>query len=62
MDFDPDLLARLQFACKISFNIIFPSFTIGHAAYIATQQTKRLRNFSSATRSFASVSVASDSA
>ena len=36
MDFDPVLLARLQFAFTISFHIIFPSFTIGLAAYIAT--------------------------
>ena len=36
MDNDPDLLARLQFAFTISFHIIFPSFTIGLSAYIAT--------------------------
>ena len=36
MDFDPVLLARLQFAFTIIFHIIFPSFTIGLAAYIAT--------------------------
>ncbi len=36
MHFDPVLLARLQFAFTISFHIIFPSFTIGLAAYIAT--------------------------
>lgn len=36
MDFDPVLLARLQFAFTISFHIIFPSFTIGLAAYLAT--------------------------
>jgi cytochrome d ubiquinol oxidase subunit I len=36
MDIDPVLLARLQFAFTISFHIIFPSFTIGLAAYIAT--------------------------
>src|SRR5919201_4673243 len=33
---DPVLLARLQFAFTISFHIIFPSFTIGLAAFIAT--------------------------
>ena len=33
MDFDPVLLARLQFAFTISFHIIFPSFTIGLSAY-----------------------------
>jgi cytochrome d ubiquinol oxidase subunit I len=36
MDFDPTLLARLQFAFTIIFHIIFPSFTIGLSAYIAT--------------------------
>jgi cytochrome d ubiquinol oxidase subunit I len=36
MDIDPVLLARLQFAFTISFHIIFPSFTIGLSAYIAT--------------------------
>src|SRR5918997_4368069 len=36
MDLDPVLLARLQFAFTISFHIIFPSFTIGLSAYIAT--------------------------
>jgi cytochrome bd ubiquinol oxidase subunit I len=36
MDLDPVLLARFQFAFTISFHIIFPSFTIGLSAYIAT--------------------------
>ena len=36
MDFDPVLLARLQFAFTIIFHIIFPSFTIGLSVYIAT--------------------------
>jgi cytochrome d ubiquinol oxidase subunit I len=36
MDLDAVLLARLQFAFTIAFHIIFPSFTIGLAAYIAT--------------------------
>ena len=36
MDFDPVLLARLQFAFTIIFHIIFPSFTIGLSAYLAT--------------------------
>jgi cytochrome d ubiquinol oxidase subunit I len=36
MDLDPVLLARLQFAFTIAFHIIFPSFTIGLSAYIAT--------------------------
>jgi cytochrome bd ubiquinol oxidase subunit I len=36
MEFDPVLLARLQFAFTISFHIIFPAFTIGLSAYITT--------------------------
>ncbi len=36
MDIDPVLLARLQFAFTVTFHIIFPSFTIGLSAYIAT--------------------------
>jgi len=36
MKFDPAMLARLQFAFTIIFHIIFPSFTIGLSAYIAT--------------------------
>jgi cytochrome d ubiquinol oxidase subunit I len=36
MEFDPVLLARLQFAFTVTFHIIFPSFTIGLSAYIAT--------------------------
>jgi cytochrome d ubiquinol oxidase subunit I len=36
VEFDPVLLARLQFAFTITFHIIFPSFTIGLSAYIAT--------------------------
>jgi len=36
MDLDATFLARIQFAFTISFHIIFPSFTIGLAAFIAT--------------------------
>ena len=36
MDLDPVLLARLQFAFTVTFHIIFPSFTIGLSAYVAT--------------------------
>ena len=36
MELDPVILARIQFAFTVSFHIIFPSFTIGLAAYIAT--------------------------
>src|SRR5260370_27867041 len=43
MEFDPVLLARLQFAFTIIFHIIFPSFTIGLSAYIATLGAMWLR-------------------
>jgi cytochrome d ubiquinol oxidase subunit I len=36
MELDPVLLARIQFGFTITFHIIFPSFTIGLAAFIAT--------------------------
>ncbi len=36
MDADAVLLARAQFAFTIAFHIVFPSFTIGLAAFIAT--------------------------
>ncbi|MGL4396563.1 MAG: cytochrome ubiquinol oxidase subunit I [Hyphomicrobium sp.] len=36
MDVDAVLLARIQFAFTVTFHIIFPSFTIGLAAFIAT--------------------------
>ena len=36
MDIDPLIFSRIQFAFTISFHIIFPSFTIGLAAWIAT--------------------------
>ncbi len=36
MDMDAVLLARIQFAFTVAFHIIFPSFTIGLAAFIAT--------------------------
>lgn len=36
MDLDPVMLARAQFAFTVTFHIIFPSFTIGLSAYIAT--------------------------
>src|SRR6185295_15503273 len=36
MDLDPVFLARIQFAFTITFHIIFPTFTIGLSAYIAT--------------------------
>src|ERR1041385_8501826 len=43
MDLDAVLLARLQFAFTIIFHIIFPSFTIGLSAYIATLGVMWLR-------------------
>ncbi|SDT98760.1 cytochrome bd-I ubiquinol oxidase subunit 1 apoprotein [Pseudomonas pohangensis] len=42
MDFDPVLLSRIQFAFVISFHIIFPAFTIGLAAWLATIEGVRL--------------------
>jgi cytochrome bd ubiquinol oxidase subunit I len=36
MELDPLILSRLQFAFTIIFHIIFPTFTIGLSAYIAT--------------------------
>lgn len=44
MDLDPVLLARIQFAFTIAFHIIFPSFTIGLSAYIATLGVLWLRH------------------
>lgn len=36
MDLDPVSLSRVQFAFTVSFHIIFPAFTIGLAAWLAT--------------------------
>lgn len=36
MEIDAFLLSRIQFAFTVSFHIIFPAFTIGLSAYIAT--------------------------
>jgi cytochrome d ubiquinol oxidase subunit I len=44
MDFDPVLLSRWQFAFTVTFHIIFPSFTIGLSAYIATLGALWLRS------------------
>ena len=35
MDMTAVLLSRIQFACTVSFHIIFPAFTIGLAAWLA---------------------------
>ena len=40
---DPVVLARLQFAFTISFHIIFPSFTIGLASWLAVLEWRFLR-------------------
>jgi Cytochrome bd terminal oxidase subunit I len=42
MEFDPVLLSRIPFAFVISFHIIFPAFTIGLAAWLATLEGARL--------------------
>ena len=41
MALDPLILSRLQFAFVISFHIIFPAFTIGLAAWLATVEGLR---------------------
>src|SRR5215510_16299887 len=42
MELDPLLLSRIQFAFTISFHIIFPAFTIGLAAWLATIEGTQL--------------------
>ncbi len=42
MDADVVLLSRIQFAFLVTFHIIFPSFTIGLAAWLATIEGMRL--------------------
>src|SRR6202050_3894826 len=42
MDLAPLLLSRLQFAFTISFHIIFPSFTIGLAAWLTVLESLHL--------------------
>jgi cytochrome d ubiquinol oxidase subunit I len=42
VDLDPVILSRLQFAFVITFHIIFPAFTIGLAAWLATIEGARL--------------------
>ena len=36
LDYDAVLLSRIQFAFTIGFHIIYPSFSIGLASYLAT--------------------------
>ncbi|MGE0410223.1 MAG: cytochrome ubiquinol oxidase subunit I [Amphiplicatus sp.] len=43
MEWDALLLSRLQFAFTIAFHIIFPSFTIGLASYLAVLEAQWLR-------------------
>ena len=38
MDLAPLILSRIQFAFTISFHIIFPAFTVGLAARLATME------------------------
>jgi cytochrome bd ubiquinol oxidase subunit I len=42
VELDPVILSRIQFAFVISFHIIFPAFTIGLAAWLATIEGMRL--------------------
>ena len=41
-DFDPILLARIQFAFTISFHIVFPAFTIGLASFLVVLEWRAL--------------------
>src|SRR5580698_6846552 len=43
MDLTAFLLSRIQFAFTISFHIIFPSFTIGLAAWLTVLEALHLR-------------------
>lgn len=43
IEFDPVLLARIQFAFTISFHIIFPAFTIGLASFLAVLEWRWLK-------------------
>jgi cytochrome bd ubiquinol oxidase subunit I len=42
MDLDPVFLSRIQFAFVVSFHIIFPAFTVGLAAWLATIEAAHL--------------------
>jgi len=42
MTLDPVILSRIQFGFVISFHIVFPAFTIGLAAWLATIEGARL--------------------
>jgi cytochrome d ubiquinol oxidase subunit I len=43
MELDPLVLSRIQFAFCVSFHIIFPSFTIGLAAWLALLEALHLK-------------------
>jgi cytochrome d ubiquinol oxidase subunit I len=43
IEFDPVLLARIQFAFTISFHIIFPAFTIGLASFLVVLEWRWLK-------------------
>lgn len=51
MEFDAVFLARVQFGFTVAFHIIFPAFTIGLSAYIATLLVMWLRSGNEAYRS-----------
>jgi len=42
MVLDPVFLSRLQFAFVVSFHIIFPAFTVGTAAWLATMEAAHM--------------------
>jgi cytochrome d ubiquinol oxidase subunit I len=44
MDLSALLLSRLQFAFTVSFHIIFPSFTIGLAAWLTVLEALQSRD------------------
>lgn len=43
LNFDPLVLARIQFAFTVSFHIIFPAFSIGLASFLAIVELQWLR-------------------
>ena len=43
MNFDPVILARIQFAFTVSFHIVFPAFSIGLASFLAVVEWRWLR-------------------
>lgn len=42
-NFDPIILARIQFAFTVSFHIVFPAFTIGLASFLAILEWRWLK-------------------